>query len=442
MSMALLSALNLLVRSVPCHLLAYYPYRDRLRFPACRTALILASVMLIHAVLYGAAASSGSGKEWAEYVSAPVYMALFFLFVRADRARLLYLYLFVADYTMVLRALPLFLAARCTGGPLLACVYDTALSCVLSAAALPFMLRVFARAKERAFQIDAPSFWRTAWTVPACITVLAFIGSCGRELAGSLRFLFIRALLLPCMLAVYSASLRSLDAVRRQAALAEHSAMQEHLLAVQKTQYGQLLKHIQETKAARHDLRQHLSIIRSYADSGENEKLLQYLDAYEHALPADTHKTFCQNFALNAALTYYAEQARRHQIALDVDVSFPERLPVSEPEACALLGNLLENAVEACQGLAGAPYIRVRGQCEGSRAVLTVDNTCASPPRQENGRFLSSKHAGYGTGTYSVRMAAERCGGEADFAFHDGMFYASVLLYGDKVDDGCMLEEQ
>jgi len=432
MSMALLSALNLVVRSVPCHLLAYYPYRDRLRFPARRIVLILASIVLVQAALYGAAASSGSGKVWAEYTFAPAYMALFFLFVRADRARLLFLYLFVADYTIALRALPIFIGTRCAGGPFSALVYDTVLAFVLSAATMPFILRFFARAKERAFQIEAPGFWRTAWTVPAIITVLVLIctGGFDDELAGSFRFLFARALLLLCMLAVYSALLKSLDAVRRQAALAEQSAMQEHLLAVQKAQYGQLLKHMQETKAARHDLRQHLSIIHSYVDSGENEKLHQYLDAYEHALPADTHKTICQNFALNSVLTYYAEQARRYRIEMDMDVCFPERLPVSEPEVCALLGNLLENAVEACQDFAGAAYIRVCGQCEGSRVVLTVDNTCAVPPRQENGRFLSSKHEGFGTGTCSVKMAAERCGGGADFAFRDGMFFASVLLYG------------
>ncbi len=432
MNIALLYTLNLLVRAFPCHLLAYYPYRDQLRFPAYRIVLTIAAFQLVQATLYGASAASGPPNRVIEYVFAPVYMALFFLFVHADRAKLLFLYLFVTDYTLVLRALPLFLEAHFTDSPLYSCVYDMALYCVLSAATLPFILNFFSHTKDRVFQIDAPDFWRTAWTVPAFTTiiVLVFTSRFNNKLVSSLRFLLARVLLLLCMLAVYSTLLKSLDAVRKQASLTEQSAMQEHLIAVQKAQYDQLLKHMQETKTARHDLRQHLSVIRSYADIGENEKLLQYLDAYERTLPADTRKTFCQNFALNATLTYYAEQARRHQIELYAYVNFPEHLPVNEPEFCALLGNLLENAVEACQGLATAPYIRVCGQCEGSRIVLTVDNTCASPPKQENGRFLSSKHAGYGTGTYSVQMTAKRYGGDAAFTFHDGMFFVSVLLYG------------
>ncbi len=432
MNIAFLSALNLLVRTFPCHLLAYYPYRDRLRYPAYKIVLVIVAIQLVQAALCGASVSSSLPNRRMEYVFALIYMALFFLFVRADREKLLFLYLLVTDYTLALRALPLFLEARFTDKPLCFCVYDTALSFALSAATLPFIMTFFSHTKERVFLIDAPDFWRTAWTVPAFITiiVLVFTTRVDNDLFSSLRFLFARSLLLLCMLAVYSTLLKSLDAIRKQASLTEQSAIQEHLITVQKAQYDQLLEHMQETKTARHDLRQHLSIIRSYADSGENEKLIRYLDAYERTLPADTRKTFCQNFALNAVLTYYAEQARRHQIELDTYVNFPEHLPVNEPELCALLGNLLENAVEACQGLASAPYIRVCGQCEGSRVVLTVDNTCASPPKQENGRFLSSKHTGYGTGTYSVQMTAKRFGGDVDFTYHDGMFFASVLLYG------------
>ncbi len=163
MNIAFLSALNFLVRTFPCHLLAYYPYHDRLRFPAYRIVLIIVAIQLTQAALYGASVASGLPSRRMEYVFALFYMALFFLFVRADRAKLLFLYLFVTDYTLVLRALPLFLEAHFTDKPLYFCVYDIALSFALSATTLPFILTFFSHTKERVFQIDAPDFWRTAW---------------------------------------------------------------------------------------------------------------------------------------------------------------------------------------------------------------------------------------------------------------------------------------
>ena len=106
----------------------------------------------------------------------------------------------------------------------------------------------------------------------------------------------------------------------------------------------------------------------------------------------------------------------------------PERLPVNEPEICALLGNLLENAVDACREVQSAPFIKVRGMWEDGRMVITVDNSCGQAPAWEGERLRSSKRDGLGTGTWVVRRAAERSGGVAKFVYEDGVFYSSVLL--------------
>ena len=106
-------------------------------------------------------------------------------------------------------------------------------------------------------------------------------------------------------------------------------------------------------------------------------------------------------------------------------------MPTHEPEICALLGNLLENAIDACKDLTDvAPFIRVCGKCQEHMIILAIDNTCLNEPKQENGRFLSTKHKGYGTGTYSVKATAERNGGSVKFEYKNGVFYVSVLLYG------------
>lgn len=110
-----------------------------------------------------------------------------------------------------------------------------------------------------------------------------------------------------------------------------------------------------------------------------------------------TRRVFAKDFAVNAVCAYYAEEARKFDIAYDVSLDMPECLPVSEPELCALLRNFLEN---------------------------TADNSCGKEPVWEDERLLSSKHEGFGLGTRVVREMAERCGGTAycvcvfaDFAY-------------------------
>lgn len=112
-------------------------------------------------------------------------------------------------------------------------------------------------------------------------------------------------------------------------------------------------------------------------------------------------------------------------------LAMPERLSTNESEVCALLGNLLENAVEACRKVRrSAPFIRVRGAREDGHIVFAVDNSCEQEPAWRDGRLLSSKRAGcFGTGTWMIRRTAERSGGMAKFTYRNDVFYASIFLY-------------
>ena len=428
------AAVSLFVRAIPAHLMACWPFRDRLRFPLWAALMPVVLIQIGQSLLYGyAAAQTGAGRVM-EYGFALVYMAIYFFSVRDNRTKVLFLYLFVTDYVLILRGASVFLEARFFYHP--GMNFDSWTSILFNLAALavsaPFMLRLFSEAREKVFGVDAPGFWRTAWMVPAFTTVIVMIFTFDFDAdnARTFSFLLARTLLLLCVLVVYSILLNALDGIRRQAALTEQAAVQEQFLNLQRTQYEQLLQHNGEMKAARHDLRQHLEVMRAYLEKKDTDGALAYLDAYAQKLPADIHRTFARNFALNVVCTSYAEKARQYEIDYDVALDVPERLSISEPEVCALLGNLLKNAVEACrEARCSAPFIRVRGTCEDGHIVITVDNTCEQEPVWENDRILSTKHEGYGIGTWAVRVAAERTGGTVDFSYKDGVFYASVFLY-------------
>ena len=428
------AAANNFVLSIPSHLMAYWPFRDRLRFALWKVLLPVCLIQITQSAFYGYTILQGGSGQAVAYGVAPIYMALYFLSVKDDHFKVLFLYLFVTDYTMILRGASVFLEARFFYEPGMnfTSLTSTLLNLALLVVSAPFMLRLFSEAREKVFGVDAPGFWRTAWMVPAFTTVIVMIFTFDFDAdnARTFSFLLARTLLLLCVLVVYSILLNALDGIRRQAALTEQAAVQEQFLNLQRTQYEQLLQHNGEMKAARHDLRQHLEVMRAYLEKKDTDGALAYLDAYAQKLPADIHRTFARNFALNVVCTSYAEKARQYEIDYDVALDVPERLSISEPEVCALLGNLLKNAVEACRGVRrSAPFIRVRGTCEDGHIVITVDNTCEQEPVWENDRILSTKHEGYGIGTWAVRTVAERTGGTADFSYKDGVFYASVFLY-------------
>ena len=186
---------------------------------------------------------------------------------------------------------------------------------------------------------------------------------------------------------------------------------------------------METVRQARHDLRQHLNVIDHYLSSGKTEDLKSYIEQYRMTLPPDTGRTWCENYAVNTIVCYYGEEARKAGIDFSVRLELPKQLSINEPELCSILGNLLENALDASRDCTDtAPFIRIRAREESGHIALAVDNTYCSAPIEENGQFRSTKHEGFGTGTASVRAIAQRHQGVAEFRHEDGIFYASVFI--------------
>lgn len=421
------------VTTLPYRVLGYYPFRKQLRFPAWSIALLVGISQLLQSSIYAWMPGTSLPQRAAEGVFAIVCFLIYMISIDADHWKTLFLYVFLFDFTVVLRGSAYFIEARLFYSPAL--VFDSPRSILINLLLLivtiPFMVAFLARTKDLVFQTDAPALWHVIWLLPAFTTVIVmmYTADISPENVYQFRFFFSRVLLILGMFGVYQVLLHSLDVIRREAVTAEQATQQANLLALQRTQYSQLARHIEETRQARHDLAQHLRIINSYLNTGSEEALREYVAHYEQSLPPDTSRTWCKNYAVNTLIHYYYEESEKSGIDFTANLNLPADLPIGEPEFCSILGNLLENALLACRVVKDtAPFIRVLAKADGHRIILTVDNTCTEAPKTKDERFLSSRHEGYGLGTASVRAIAQKNNGSADFRYEEGMFYASVIL--------------
>lgn len=203
---------------------------------------------------------------------------------------------------------------------------------------------------------------------------------------------------------------------------------QNHQLAMQTMQYGNLQEKIAEARRAKHDVRHHITLMQEYLNEGNYAALRDYLNRYGKSLPNDSPLCYCENPAANAELLYFAQQAKESGIEYTVKTNIPRELPIPDPDISVLLGNLPENALEACKKEhAESRRIIIRADTGGNALCVTVDNTCTTAPRRTTGgELLSTKHRGRGLGTQSVKSIAAQRGGVCRFEAKDGMFYASV----------------
>ncbi len=173
----------------------------------------------------------------------------------------------------------------------------------------------------------------------------------------------------------------------------------------------------------------HIALMQNYLNNGELDALSDYLNQYGKSLPDDTPIQFCENTATNAVLLHFAQQAKNSGIDYDVKTDIPKDIRVSETDICIVLGNLLENAVDACRTEdSGDKKITVRANTAGGSLCITVDNTYTGTLHYaNNASLLSTKHRGNGLGTESVKNIAAQYGGICRFEASGGMFYASFL---------------
>lgn len=180
---------------------------------------------------------------------------------------------------------------------------------------------------------------------------------------------------------------------------------------------------LDELRLLRHDLRHYLVAVDSLRPGGDaqpdgTEKLRVQL---ARPIPAAS--------VLDAVVRHYVEEAETAGIAVDIRLDLGETGGITTPDLCLVLGNLLENAVEAVGREPAGGCIRMRCASGPGWLCIVVGNTFSGKLHTEKGRILSSKAENrLGKGLERVRRVAGKYGGKAQFTTEGDMFKASVFL--------------
>ena len=282
-----------------------------------------------------------------------------------------------------------------------------------------------------AMQRTGNSFlWRYLWLIPSIFYFLwyyhiHFDSSSSLEVATDPHSLFFLTVISCGSYLIYYIVLRLVNESANNAELRSHNQQ----LALQTLQYENLQERINETRKANHDLRHHITVMQGHLESGDYGKLKSYFGILKASVPTGT-VSFCQHPTLNMLLVYFAQQALENNIQFQAKLALPATLPIPDSDLAVLVGNLVENAVEACALVTESERrVTVRGMTREDRLLLTIDNTFACPPRKDvSGVYLSSKHSGQGIGIESAKAIARRHGGEVRIEQQEDLFCVSIIL--------------
>ena len=426
--------LNELLSTFPFHFLAYIPFYKKLKYSPLGTFLRVCMCQIFYLGIFTILTLAGFSSVWVQYLAVPIFGVLFCLLVQADRGMILFFYMFILDYLLVIRAAAFCICEKLFGFNFFSW-QSGFITLFLILCTILLMVKAMSHITKGLCSVSVPSFWRTAWLLPCSVTlILLLLTGDIRSGTVTISALLARVLLLICMFLISHFMILFIQQLKEQLETNTRNQAMERLLQIQHDQYSMLQARIAENRRARHDFRQHLRVIQDCVKRGDLEDLKSYLAEYEKQFPSHSDHIYCNSYAVNAILAFYADKAENHNIRLDVKIQMSDTPVIPETEFCVLLGNLLENALDACQtgrpeSKTSQPFIRVCAIQTGTSILsITVDNTSVFKPTWINEKLVSTKAAGSGIGTESIRMIAEQYRGDARFEWKDGVFYASVML--------------
>lgn len=277
--------------------------------------------------------------------------------------------------------------------------------------------------------------WNYLWIVPATFYLtwyyhLYFTGTNDLTTALSIHNALFLLLINIGAFAVYHIAILLLFAQKK----AEKLAQENQILQMSRFQHENLKQRINEVRKAKHDVHHHALLIREYLRNGKLQELDAYLDNYIKSLPGTQSLVYCQHYVTNTLLNYYAQQAQNANIKMDILVQLPETLHLPESSLSVILGNLLENALDACQNTQSAEKkITVRGKYNMGAVYFEVSNPFFGTLRKDStGEYLTTKTHGHGLGLHSVSHLVQIQGGMMELNTDNGIFRVSLLLPEDK----------
>ena len=214
--------------------------------------------------------------------------------------------------------------------------------------------------------------------------------------------------------------------------LSDRSRLQQEndILHMESKHYEALRRYMDETKVLRHDFRQHMRVIGELAAAGDTERLQAYLQELE-AAPRTEPGRYCVNRAADALCAWYTARAKEQATRIAWQMDLPERIPLPDSEFCAMLGNLLDNSLQAVSALdEDKRTVTVICRMLSDKMMgLSVENPYLGTVRFGADGLPVRSRRDHGLGLASVASTVKRYHGSINIRPEGGIFCVDILLY-------------
>ncbi len=183
-----------------------------------------------------------------------------------------------------------------------------------------------------------------------------------------------------------------------------------------------------EMRGYKHDFHHHLQTLKGQLESGETERAITYINQLDTALQHIDTLIKTGNITVDAILSAKIAQAKKENIPVTVEACLPEGLTLTDVELSIVIGNLLDNAIEACRSAQGERFIRLSIRMKGRMMYFYMLNSAGKKKVKIGSLFQTSKTGFHGFGLHRAETILQSHGGWVKYNSEDGAFTSEFLV--------------
>lgn len=199
---------------------------------------------------------------------------------------------------------------------------------------------------------------------------------------------------------------------------------------LQRTHSFETKKLYKEIQTMRHDMNNHLIGIKSFLEDDNLSKGLAYINSIIQDIEKTKKLVFTKNDMFNAIVNNKFSEANAKGIKTSYFINYEIDQKIEDNDIIILFGNLLSNAIEACEKTVGEKEITLMVDKKRDYIFIEVKNSIEKSVLTENPDLNTTKmdKIHHGLGVKSIKNVVQKYEGIINYTEQGNVFISSVLL--------------
>lgn len=201
----------------------------------------------------------------------------------------------------------------------------------------------------------------------------------------------------------------------------------EKLNQKEEENYKLLERNENDLRKLKHDMKNHVMIVQEYLRLGKIDDAREYLNEIQEELKNISSVIYTGNFAVDAAVNIGSRKAKASDIEYNVQVLSNAELNVTAADACTVLCNAIDNAIEAC-GACQDKYVYIELRINDDEFLIHIENPTVIPDGERAFETTKADKKRHGFGMKNIDYICRKYNGYSRYKAKDGVFSFDAFI--------------